>query len=244
MDKKNATTVKLPFFGIGRMLPYLKTYVISLIALSAMRVVWVAIDLILPHFQRFAINNFIEENTTKGIAVFGTIYLLFLIFQAALNYALTSYSSKVEFHISRDLRQASFNKLQNLSFSYFNANSVGYIHARVMSDTGNIGGMLLSLIGECGSNILYLVGVIVTMLVINLKLGLIICLIVPFAFLIVILIQKKLVVVHREIREKNSRITGNFNEGITGAKTIKTLSIEDKICGEFREESESIKRYP
>ena len=37
----------------------------------------------------------------------------------------------------------------------------------------------------------------------------------------------------REVREINSKITGNFNEGITGAKTIKTLVIEDKIHDSF-----------
>ena len=33
----------------------------------------------------------------------------------------------------------------------------------------------------------------------------------------------------------NSQITGNFNEGITGAKTTKTLVIENKMDSDFRE---------
>ena len=45
--------------------------------------------------------------------------------------------------------------------------------------------------------------------------------------------QKKLVFFHRRVREQNSRITGAFNEGITGAKTTKTLVIEDKVEREF-----------
>ena len=44
--------------------------------------------------------------------------------------------------VDRDLRNAAFNHLQTLSFSYFNRNSVGYIHARVMSDSGKIGEMV------------------------------------------------------------------------------------------------------
>ena len=46
-------------------------------------------------------------------------------------------------------------------------------------------------------------------------------------------LQKKLVFFHRRVREQNSRITGAFNEGITGAKTTKTLVIEDKVEREF-----------
>ena len=44
-------------------------------------------------------------------------------------------SGTVEMSIDRELRDKAFNHLQTLSFSYFNRNSVGYIHARVMSDT-------------------------------------------------------------------------------------------------------------
>ena len=45
--------------------------------------------------------------------------------------------------------------------------------------------------------------------------------------------QMKLVVYHRQVRERNSQITGAFNEGITGAKTTKTLVIEDRMETEF-----------
>lgn len=54
--------------------------------------------------------------------------------------------------------------------------------------------------------------------------------------------QKKLVNENRHIREVNSKITGNFNEGITGAKTIKTLVIEDKIDRDFVDDTKEMKR--
>ena len=44
---------------------------------------------------------------------------------------------------------------------------------------------------------------------------------------------KKLILANRRIRELNSRITGDFNEAITGAKTIKTLTIEDRMAKDF-----------
>ena len=42
---------------------------------------------------------------------------------------------------------------------------------------------------------------------------------------------------NRKIREINSRITGNFNEGITGAKTTKTLVVEEKMERDFNRTS-------
>ena len=44
------------------------------------------------------------------------------------------------------------------------------------------------------------------------------------------------------IREINSKITGNFNEGITGARSIKTLVIEDTINDDFRKDTSEMKR--
>ena len=59
-----------------------------------------------------------------------------LAFQSVINDRTMVDSGTVEMSIDRDLRNKAFNHLQTLSFSYFNRNSVGYIHARVMSDTG------------------------------------------------------------------------------------------------------------
>ena len=79
----------------------------------------------------------------------------------------------------------------------------------------------------------YLVGAIIVMLVINAKLALMVLTIMPIIVLLFSVFQSRLVRVNREVREINSKITGNFNEGITGAKTIKTLVIEDKIHDGF-----------
>ncbi|MBQ1619537.1 MAG: ABC transporter ATP-binding protein, partial [Oscillospiraceae bacterium] len=54
--------------------------------------------------------------------------------------------------------------------------------------------------------------------------------------------QNRLFELHHQIREINSNITGNFNEGITGAKTVKSLAVEEKIGGEFRAETARMKR--
>ncbi|MBQ8974494.1 MAG: ATP-binding cassette domain-containing protein, partial [Oscillospiraceae bacterium] len=64
--------------------------------------------------------------------------------------------------------------------------------------------------------------------------GLLLC-VVPVVAVITWVFQSRLIVVGRRIREANSRIVGAYNEGITGAKTSKTLVIEDKNCRQFRE---------
>ena len=53
--------------------------------------------------------------------------------------------------------------------------------------------------------------------------------------------QKKLIVINRRIREINSGITGNFNEGITGVGSVKILGIERTMQREFESETEKMR---
>lgn len=233
-DTKNKPEkVSLPFFGLGKVLPYLRRYLPLAITMVGCGLVSSAVDIISPFFQRYALDNFVNGSGLDGLGWFITAYMLCVVASGVAFFVSASLATRVEVTINRDLRDDAFTHLQTLSFSYFNQNSVGYVHARVMSDTSRIGSLLSWTLMDCVWHITYLVGAVVVMLVINAKLALLVMAILPVAALLFSIFQKKLVRVNREIREMNSRITGDFNEGITGAKTVKTLVIEDKMVHDF-----------
>ena len=97
------------------------------------------IDSIYPLFNQHIINHNLALGTNDTLVKVGIGYFLVLAFQVWDNYYSAFMCSKMELWLNRDLRNASFNHLQTLTFDYFNRNSVGYIHARVMSDSGRIG---------------------------------------------------------------------------------------------------------
>ena len=200
------------------------------------------LDSVWPLFNRYALDHFVAEGTLKGLGGFIALYVGLLILYVADNMLCTYRCGQVEMSVDRDLRNAAFNHLQELSFSYFNRNNVGYIHARVMSDTGKIGLMVAWRLMDIVWNGAYIVSVLIMMFVLDWKLAIYIALLVPVVVLLVSIFQKKLVVLNRQIREINSTITGNFNEGITGARAIKTLVIEDKIQKDFEKDTERMRR--
>ncbi len=224
----------LPLFGIPRLLPYLKPYRRLIGAMVLTGFYGSAMDAVIPLFQRYAINHFIADGTLELLGWFIGLYALVVITQVISNYISAFGASKLEMFMDRDLRREAFNHLQTLSFSYFNQNSVGYIHARVMSDTERIASTLAWDMMEGVWHISYLVCVVVMMLLMRWKLALCVLTVVPIVAVCSVYFQKKLVVLHRQVREQNSRITGAFNEGITGAPTVKTLVLEDKMEREFR----------
>ncbi|MBR2067310.1 MAG: ABC transporter ATP-binding protein, partial [Solobacterium sp.] len=126
------------------------------------------------------------------------------------------------------------------SFAFFTQNNVGYIHARVMSDTGKIGELVSWRLMDIVWNGTYVIAVFVSMMMIHLRLALFIMLLVPFAVILVTFFEKRIVGFHRNIREINSKITSNFNEGITGARSIKTLVVESIMGRGFHEETDNM----
>ena len=238
---ENQKTKHLKFFGIGKILPYIKEVRRLMLVMVIFGLLGSVADIVIPQYQRYALDHFIGKRTFDTIVLFVIAYLLTIVLQSVVNYISCSLAMIIEMRVNKKLRQTGFEHLQTLSFSYFNQNSVGYIHARLMSDTSRIGGLMSWTLVDCIWRISYLVGVVFMMLVMNAKLALMVLTIIPLLVILFTFFQKKLIKVNREVREVNSRITGNFNEGITGAKTIKSLAIEDKMEARFTEETKTMR---
>ena len=149
---------------------------------------------------------------------------------------------KLEMYVGRDMRRAAFNHLQTLSFSYYNQNSVGYIHSRVISDTDRIGALVSWSLMDGVWNITYILGAVVIMFFLNWKMALLVLIIVPLTAAALGYFQGRLVRLNRRVREINSQITYGFNEGITGAKTTKTLVAEERMDEDFNSVSREMTR--
>ncbi len=241
MQKNNNAPGRLSWFGISRLRPYLKPYRRMMIAMIIMGGMSSAIDAFYPLFNRYALDHFIGEKTLEGLLPFILSYVALMAGQTVINYISTYDCGKVEMYVNRDLRNAAFNHLQTLSFSYYNQNSVGYIHARVMSDTGTIGELVSWRMMNLIWNGSFLLGILVVMLVIDIRLAAYILLLIPVAAVLMIFFQRKLLGFNRRIREINSRITSNYNEGITGEKAIKILTAEEKMIRDFKKDTLDMK---
>jgi ATP-binding cassette subfamily B protein len=124
--------------------------------------------------------------------------------------------------------------------SYYNTTPVGYILARTLSDTNKIGSMIAWGLVDVFWSFAYVIGAFIAMFMLNVRLTLIVGLVVPIMALITVYFQNRILSTSRELRKVNSKMTGAFNEGIMGAKTSKTLVIEDKNLSEFKGISEAL----
>ncbi|HIR46963.1 MAG TPA: ABC transporter ATP-binding protein [Candidatus Caccousia avicola] len=216
-----------------KLLPFLKPYRKLILAVLALNLVCACIDIALPLFQRYAIDEFIETGDDTGLPWFAAAYAAVIVLQTLAVILFTRRSMRIEMSLGRDMKRACFVHLQTLSLSYYNVTPVGYLLSRIMSDTNRIAGMIAWNMVDILWAIFYVLGVFIAMFFLNPGLAAAVILIVPVISLLTGWFQDRILRWNRRVRKMNSRITSAYNEGIMGARTSKTLVIEDQNCREF-----------
>ncbi len=217
-----------------RLMPFVRTYRWDFMGMLLFNGITALVDVVLPLFQRYAIANFIGESTLAGLLPYSLAYGAAILIQTLMVMAFCTNSMRIEMLMGRDIRDKLFHHLQTLSFSFYNVTPVGYLLARVTSDTNRIAGMIAWNFTDILWALFYVGGSFVSMLLLNWKLALVVILIVPVMAILTAYFQNRILHWNRKVRKLNSRITGAFNEGITGAKTTKTLVLEEQSTDSFR----------
>lgn len=199
------------------------------------------VDVAYPLLSRYAIDRFVTPRTTDGIVPFAAVYAALVILQAGGTFLFISRSGKMEMEIAYSIRQQAFEKLQNLSFSFYDKTAVGYLMARMIADVGRLSEMVAWSIVDVLYALFYVVSSIITIFLLNWKLALVVVAVIPPLAVISLILQKKILRYQRDARKQNSRITGAFNEGIMGAMTTKTLVREDANAAEFDDLTEGMR---
>lgn len=224
----------------AQMLPYIKPYKKYFFITFGLNIWLAAVDILAPLFQSYAINNFIVPDTLDGVGKFALAYVAVIVSQGISVYWSVHAATTIEMNVGKDLKWAQFEHLQRLSFSYYNTTPVGYIHARVMSDTLKIAGIIGWGLVDMFWALLYVVGIFVIMFFLNAKLAFMLLLIVPCLAVITVFFQNKILHWNRKTRKINSQITSSYNEGITGVKTSKSMGIEKQNESAFFEQTRSM----
>ncbi|MFW5991682.1 MAG: ABC transporter transmembrane domain-containing protein, partial [Halanaerobiaceae bacterium] len=216
-----------------KLIKYMKPHKRRILTLMVVMVGVAAIDAILPYMNKYAINNFILEETTSGLGGFAAVYGLLAVVQAINIWIFISLAGRLETGLGYDIRDDGFKKLQELSFSYYDKKAVGWLMARMTSDIRKLGQIISWGIVDSVWGIPMMGFMMIMMFINNYKLALITIAVLPFMMVISFYFQKKILKASRRVRKINSKITGSFNEGISGAKTTKTLVREEKNLEEF-----------
>jgi len=179
------------------------------------------IDVAIVPGDRAALFRFIEIYgaliLVQSVMVFGFIYLAGIL------------GERVQY----DLRRKMFNHLQDLSLSYFSRTPVGWILSRVTSDSERVAQLVTWGMLDVTWGVLNICTAFVFMMIINWRLALVVLALVPVLFVVAAQFKKRIIVQFRLVRKINSKITGAYNENITGVRVVKALGREERNLAEF-----------
>lgn len=196
-----------------------------------------------PLLTKYAIDTFIARQTTDGITGFILVFLMIITLQAAAIRIFLFYAGRVEIGLCYEIRKAGFDRLQDLSFSYYDRTPVGWILSRLISDTSRLSEVVAWGIVDVAWGFTTILVIITAMFILSWRLALAAVVVIPLLAAASWFFQRRLLRSHQAIRRINSRITSSFNEGIMGARTSKTLRRETLNNQEFAAQADDLYRH-
>ena len=119
-NKKAGSKASFSFRTWNKILPFVKKYYKHLGLSAVMLFLCAIVDIVIPLFQRYAIDNFIIAQDMSTVSVFSASYIAMIAFQAFTVVVFCRIAITVEMRLGRDMKHAAFRHLQNLSLSYYN----------------------------------------------------------------------------------------------------------------------------
>ncbi|WP_312891031.1 ABC transporter ATP-binding protein [Clostridium thailandense] len=220
---------------------YLYEFKKGLFIMAFLMIIVAGIDAVLPLLTRYAIDNFIAKNTTEGLNTFAIVYFGIFAFQALNVKFFIMQAGKIETDLAYHIRQLGFKRLQQLSFSYYDNASVGWLMSRMTSDVTRLSEIVSWGLIDMVWAVAMMIGFVAIMLYNNVELTLISMGVVPVLFFIGMFFQRKILKSYRKVRKLNSQITADFSEEVAAAKTTKTLVREDENLREFKKDADSMR---
>jgi ATP-binding cassette subfamily B protein len=191
------------------------------------------LDAYFTFLNKQIVDQGIIAKSREALVHYGTIYGSLILVQAGLVLTFIYLAGVLGERIQYDLRKQMFNHLQELSLSYYSQTSVGRLMARVTSDSGRVSDLITWGLVDTTWAIMNITTSTIFMLLINWRLALIVFSIIPIMIGIAIQFRKKILIEFRNSRKANSKITGSFNENISGVRVVKALGRENENLEEF-----------
>jgi len=234
IHEEEFTNQKVNFSTWRKLLTYAWHHKKMMIFAMSFMVVMSITDVVWPYLTSYAINIFVKPQTNDGLVWYGIAYFLLALISAGCVYGFIDLTGKVEVHTCYDIRKDAYDKLQRLSFSYYDTTPVGYIMARTTSDVQRLAETLAWTLVDMMWGIGFMIAAAIAMFMANWRIALVLMAVMPVLAVVSVMFQRLILKYQRRARRLGSQITGAFNEGIMGARTTKTLVREDMNNQEFQ----------
>lgn len=238
----NEQLEKVSFKTWKRVFSVIKNLKKEIIVLVILVLILSILDAVMTLINVYAIEHFIENNDFETFNVFIVINAFYIVAFGLVVWLFIRQGGIVEANTTYLLRKEAFENLQKLSFDFFDTTPQGWIMARMTSDSKKLASIISWSLIDFFWGISYMIFTIVILLIYSVKLALIVLAAAPVMFLIAAAFRKKILMAHRKARNFNSMATSKYSEAFLGAKTTKTLVIEEENLDEFKDVTTNLRQ--
>ena len=192
------------------------------------------LDAVFTYLNKGIIDQGIIAQNHQALVRILSLYGGLILVQAGCVFSFIFLAGVLGERIQYDLRRSMFNHLQELSLAFYSQTSVGRLIARVTSDSGRVSDLVTWGLVDSTWAVMNITTSTIFMLIINWRLALIVLVTIPILLVIAIQFRKRILVEFRKSRRANSKITGSYNENISGVRVVKALGREDENLNEFK----------
>lgn len=214
----------------------------GLLLFSAM--VTAAVDAILPIIWRQYIDSWItpvvDAYKESGSAQYSGFYLYAIAFvgsylvQALAIFGMIYAAGRIQEYVIYDLRNRMFEKLQYLSYSFYDKSAIGHLAIRLTSDVSKVTRIISWGFTDVSFGLFMIVVALTAMFLFNWKLSLIVMLSIPVLLFLAIRVRTMLLGYSRKARKTYSQMAAYMTEHINGIEVNKTTVQEDRSAENFR----------
>ncbi|MEM9623168.1 MAG: ABC transporter transmembrane domain-containing protein, partial [Pseudomonadota bacterium] len=220
-----------------KLFDYARVYPRQLMWLAGFAVTTALMEVAYPLLTKGVIDNverYLKDGTDPQLHWWALGYLICTLIICVSIGGFIWMAGWIRTHIAHDIRRDGFANLQRLSFSFYDYRPVGWLMARMTSDSERLSNILAWGFLDLIWGLTMMFGIAVAMFVMNWKLALLVFAVLPFLAWISAKFQRHILNSARAVRATNSRITGNFNEAIMGVLTSKAFVREDANLKDFQ----------
>ncbi|MFT7486510.1 MAG: ATP-binding cassette subfamily B protein [Candidatus Paceibacteria bacterium] len=194
-----------------------------------------AFDAALPWVTKSVVDDLAAPERSPDLWVYGPIYFGLTLGLALSVLGFITCGARLRTGVGHDIRQAGFENLQRLSFSFFDKRPVGWLMSRMTSDCERLTNILVWGLLDIVWGFTVMLGVSVAMFIVDWRLALVLLSVVPALAWVSAFFQKRILKSSRKVRKANSKLTATYNESIMGMRTTKAFVREDRNLEEFSE---------
>lgn len=246
-DFKEYTREKPDKEILSRLISYLNPHKKRFIIVLVMMLIGIVVQLVPSLIIGVTIDVVISESLSTAEKLNYLLYLaggfvLLLVIAFNIEYRQALWLQEIGQKIILTMRQQVFDHIQTLGPAQLNQVPVGKLVTRVTNDTNTLSEMYTNVAANLIRNIIYLIGILIVLFVINYKITLFLMLLLPVVFLATVLFRKYSRASYRKVRTNVSEVNAFLSENLSGMKITQAFNQEPKKRQVFYDKSNQLRK--